>query len=116
MSEVRGSERSSLHTAGVADGVSDAPMDLAMDILTAVTPIDVETAGEDTLEPMDRKRNGMRRRRSEVPVAAWARGNWRSRMEGAAQQEACVLAQLHRTVAKLANMLETHTALQDAQW
>jgi hypothetical protein len=37
-------------------------------------------------------------------------------MERAAQQQARELAQLHRTVAKMANMLETHTALQEVQW
>jgi len=36
-------------------------------------------------------------------------------MERAAKQQARELAQLHRTFAKMANMLETHTALQEAQ-
>jgi hypothetical protein len=65
---------------------------------------------------MERNENGKWRRRCEVPAAAWALGDWRSRMKRAAQQQARELAQLHRTVAKMANMLETHTALQEAQW
>jgi hypothetical protein len=116
MSELRGSERSGPDMGGAADRRSDAPMNIVMEMATAVTPISAETAGEDTLEVMERNVNGKRRRRSEVPAAAWALGDWRSRMERAAQQQACELAQLHRTVAKMANMLETHTALQDAQW
>jgi len=37
-------------------------------------------------------------------------------MECAAQQQARELAQLHKTIAKMANMLETQTALQESQW
>jgi len=116
MTEVRGSERSGLDTGGAADGRSYIPMDMAMETATWVTSIAVETAGKDTLEPMERNENRKLRRRSEVPVAAWALGDWRSRMERAAQPQARELAQLHRTVPKMANMLETHTALQEAQW
>ena len=116
MSKVRGSQRSGLDTGGAVDGRSDAPIDMAMEMATAVTPIAAETAGEDTLEPMERNENGKRRRRSEVLAATWALGDWRSQMERAAQQQASELAQLHRTVAKMGNMLETHTALQVAQW
>jgi len=46
-------------------------MDMAIQMTTAVTPSAAETAGEDTLEPMERNENGKRRRRSEVPAAAW---------------------------------------------
>jgi hypothetical protein len=108
MSEVRVSERRGLDTGEAADGRSDAPMDMAMEVATAVTSIAA-------LEPMERNQNG-KRRRSEVPATAWALGDWTSRMERAAQQEAREIAQLHRTIAKMANMLETHTALQEAQW
>jgi len=80
-----------------------------------VTSLAVGTAGEAALEPMERNEDG-KRRRSEVPANAWALGDWRSRMERAAQQQARELAQLHRTIATMANMLETHTALQEAQW
>jgi hypothetical protein len=115
MTEVRVSERRGLDTGEAADGRSDAPMDMAMEVATAVTSIAAGTAGEAALEPMERNENG-KRRWSEVPATAWALGDWRSRMERAAQQQACELAQLHRTIAKMANMLETHTALQEAQW
>jgi hypothetical protein len=37
-------------------------------------------------------------------------------MEGAAQQQAGELAHRHRTITKMANMLEMHTALQEVQW
>jgi len=118
MTEVRGSERSGLGTGGAADGRSDEAMDMAMAVkmAMAVTSSAAETAGDDTLEPMERNGNGKRRRRSEVPAAAWAVGNWSSHTVRAAQLEACELAQLHRTVSKMANMLEAHTALQEAKW
>jgi len=91
-------------------------MDMGMEMATAVTSIAAETAGKDTLEPLERNQNGKRRRRNEVPATAWALGDWRSRMERAAQQQASELAQLHRTIAKMANMVERHTALQEGQW
>jgi hypothetical protein len=116
MTEVRRSERSRLDTGGAGDGTSDAVIDMVMEMATAVTSITTETAGEDTLDPMERTENRKQRRRSEVPAAAWALGDWRSRMERAAQQQARKLAQLHRTVPKMANMLEAHTALQEVLW
>ena len=115
MTEVRVSERRGLDTGEAADGRSDAPLDMAMEVATAVTSIAAGTAGEAALEPMERNENG-KRRRSEVPATAWALGDWRSRMERAAQPQAHQPAQLQRTISKMANMLETHTALQEAQW
>jgi len=47
------------------------PMDMAMELVTAVTAIAEETAGEDTLEQMERTENGKRRRRSKVPATTW---------------------------------------------
>jgi hypothetical protein len=91
-------------------------MDMVMQMATAVTSIAAETAGEETLEPKERKVKGKRRRRSEVPAAVWPLREWTSRMERAAQQQARELAQLHRTVAKMPIMLETHTEPQEAQW
>jgi len=91
-------------------------MDMAMEMATAVTSIATETVGKDTPGPMERHENGKWRWRSEVPATTWALGDWRSRVKRAAQQQACKLAQLHRTIAKMAKMLETHTALQEAQW
>ena len=90
-------------------------MDMEMEMTTAVSSIAAGTAGEATLEPMERNENG-KWRMSAVPATAWVFGDWRSHMERAAQQQARELAQLHRTIAKMANMQETHTALQEAQW
>jgi len=115
MTEVRVSERGGLATGGAADGRSDVPMDMAMEEGTVVTSIAAETAEGDILEPMERNANG-KQRKSEVPVTAWALGDWRSRMERAAIQQAHKVAPLHRIIAKMANMLETQTALQEAQW
>ena len=75
MTEVRARERTSLDTGKAADGRSDAPMDMTMEMATVVTSIAAGTAGEDTLEPMERNENGKRRRRSEVPASAWALGD-----------------------------------------
>jgi len=115
MTDVRVSERRGLDTAEAADGRSDAPMDMAMAMATAVTSIAAGTADEATLEPMGRNEN-VKRRRSELLATAWALGDWRSFMECAVQHLARELAQLHRTIAKMANMLETHNELQEAQW
>ena len=111
VTEVRGSESSGLDTGGAAGWRSNAPKDMAMEMATAVTSLATETPSKDTLELIERNENGKRRRRSEVPTAAWAVGGWRSRMDRVAQQQTRELAQLLRTVAKMANVLETHTAL-----
>jgi hypothetical protein len=52
MTEVRVSERSGLDTGGAADGRSNAPIDMAMEMVTAATSIAAESSGKDTLEPM----------------------------------------------------------------
>jgi hypothetical protein len=57
MTEVRGSERSGLDAEEAADGRSNAPVNLAMVMATAVTSIAAETAGEDRLERMQRNEN-----------------------------------------------------------
>jgi len=116
MTEVRESERSGLDTGEEADGRSDAPMGMAMEMATVVTSISADNTGEDTPEPMERNENGKRRRRSEVMATATALRDWRSHMERVAQHQGRELAQLHRTIAKMANMLEAQTALQEAQW
>jgi len=116
MTEVRGRERSDLDTGEAGDGRSDAPMDEAMETATTVTPMAAATTGVTIVEPMDRNENGKRRRRSEAPATALAPGDWRSRMERAAQQQVRKVGQLHRTIAKMANMLDTQTAFQKAQW
>jgi len=116
MTEVRVIERSGLDTGGAADRGSYAPMDMAMAVATAVAAIAAGTPCERTIEPMERNENAKRRRGSDVPATAWALGDWRSRMERAAQQQARELAQLHRTIAQMENMLETQTPLQETQW
>jgi len=40
-----------------ADGRSNTPMDMAMEMATAVASIAAETAGKATLEPMERNEN-----------------------------------------------------------
>jgi len=57
MTEVSGSEWSGLNPGEAADGWSDVPMDMPMEMMTAVTFIAVETTGEDTREPMERNEN-----------------------------------------------------------
>jgi len=64
MTEVRGSERSCLDTGEAADRRSDAPLDMAMDIVMAVMSIAAESAGEDTIVPIERNENGNGRRTS----------------------------------------------------
>jgi len=64
MIEVRGSERSCLDTGEAADRRSDAHMDMAMEIVMAVTSIAAEWAGEESLVPMERNENGKGRRTS----------------------------------------------------
>jgi hypothetical protein len=92
MTDVRGSERSGLETGEAADGRSDTPMDMAMEMATAVTYFATETAGEDTLQPMERNGNRKRRRSSEVPATASAFGDRRSCMARTAHQQARELA------------------------
>ena len=114
MTEVIGKKRSDLDTGEAGDRRSDAPMDVAMEMVTTVTLIATETMGATIFEPLERNENGKQRRRSEAPATTLAPGDWRSRMERAAQQHACEVAQLHRTIAKMANTLDTQTAPQEA--
>jgi len=116
MTEVRVRERSSLNTGEGVDGRRDALMAMAIEMVTPVTPIAAETVGEATPEPMERHENRERRGRSEVPAIAWALGDWKSHMQHVGQQQACELAQLYRTIAKMADMLEMHSVLQETQW
>jgi len=83
--EVRGRERSDLDIGEAVDRRSDAPMDVAMEMVTMVTPIATETTGATIFEPMERNENRERRRSSEAPATTMAPGDWMSRMERAAQ-------------------------------
>jgi len=85
MTIVRGSERSGLDTGEAADAGSDTPMDMVMEMATAVISITVETVGEDTPEPMERNENRKWRRRSEVPATSRALVDWSSRIPSTAQ-------------------------------
>jgi hypothetical protein len=77
MNEDRVNERRGLDRGEAADGRSDAPMDMPMQMATAITSIAAGTAGEATLELMQRNENG-NRSRSEDPAIAMALGDWRS--------------------------------------
>jgi hypothetical protein len=84
----------------VADGKSNAPIDLVMEIAMAVTSNAAGTVGKDTLWPMKRKETGTRRRMSEVPKTTSALRDWWRYTERVAQQQASEPAQLHRTSAR----------------
>jgi len=96
-------------TGAVGDGVWDAPIAMAMEL--AVTPIAKVTTVTAPLEPTERNENGERQRRSEALAVAGGPRDRRSRMQRTAQQHASELAWLHRTIAQMANRLETETAL-----
>jgi CelD/BcsL family acetyltransferase involved in cellulose biosynthesis len=95
MTKVSASERIGLDTGETADWRSNAHMDMAMEMATVVTSIALQTAGEDTLESMERNKNGKRRRRNEVPGSGRAHGECKSCMDRAAQEQTRELAQLH---------------------
>jgi len=116
MTEARVSGRSNLDTGEGGDGRSDAPMDVAMEMAMAVTPVAVETAGATIVERMERNKNGMQRRMSEALATAVAPSDWRCRMERRMRQQAQELTQLHRTVGHLTNLLDTQAACEEAQW
>ena len=79
MAEVRLSERCHLDTREVGDGTSNTTMAMAIEMVTAVTPIARGSRSAARLEPMMRNENGKWRRRSEAPGAAFGNGDWRSR-------------------------------------
>ena len=109
MSEARGSERSDLDTGEAGDRTSDAPMEVAMEMIAA-TPTAV---GETIFEPMERNKNGKQRRRIEAPPAP---SDWRSRRERTMRQQAQEITQLHRTVGDQPNLLKARAAREEAQW
>jgi len=113
MTEARGSERSDLDTGEVGDRRSNAPVDVAMEMMTVATPTHAETTGATMFEPMERNENGMRRRRSEAPATP---RDWRSRMEGTMRQRAEELTQLHQTVGHLTSLVQAEAACEEAQW
>jgi len=60
MTEFRVSVRSDLDAGEAEKGRSNAPMDVAIEMATAATPIVAETAGADIFEQMERNENGKR--------------------------------------------------------
>jgi hypothetical protein len=105
MIKVTVSMRRGLDKGEAADGRSDALMDMAMEMAIVVMSIVTEAAGEDRVVPRDRNDNGEQSSMSEFPATTWALGDWRICMECVAQQQTHKLAQLHRTIAQMANML-----------
>jgi hypothetical protein len=89
---------------------------MAMDMEMAVIPTTVNTDSAATLEAVESNEIRKQRNPSETLPSAVGPRDWRSCMERTAQQPAHKLAQLHRPVAKMAHILETQTALQEAQW
>jgi hypothetical protein len=113
MTEVRVNKRGVQDTGEVGDRRSDARMNVAMEMVTALTTIAAETTCAIIFEPMVMNENGQQRRRSKAMANVLV---WRSRMEPAAQQQAGEVAQLHRTITKMVIMLNAQTELQQAQW
>jgi len=116
MTKFRVSARSDLDTGDSGDGRSNAPMDMAMEITTAVTVFAAETACAAIFESKKTTEYGKRRRRCDAPATAVAPSDWRSRMEMTIQQQAQELTQLHRRVGHLANLWEVRAACEVAQW
>jgi hypothetical protein len=115
ITEVRVSESRGLNMGETADWRNNVPMDMTMEMPTEVTSIVAGTTGEAVVEPMEGNEIG-HWRRCEVSATAWALGDLRRRMWPAPQLQARELAQLHRCIAMMANMLETETVLQAMQW
>jgi len=57
MTEFRVSERSDLDAGEADNGRNNAPINMAMEMATAVTSIAVETESATILEPMERNEN-----------------------------------------------------------
>jgi hypothetical protein len=79
------STRSDLETEEVANGRSDAPMDVAMKMAKAPISCGMETVDKHVLELMEGNENAKRRRRSDAPAAL---NNWKTRIERTIPQHA----------------------------
>jgi len=106
------SGRGILDPGEAGDGRSDGPLDEAMEMATAATPIAGESTGTTLLVPMERNEIGKWRTRTE----ALAPINSRSRMEMTMGQQAQELMQLHSSIRRLANLLEAQVAPEEAHW
>jgi hypothetical protein len=71
MTELRVSERSHQDKGEAGDTSSDAPMGVAMEMVTAVTPIPAESAGATIIEPMERNEQGKQRWWSKRGQRGW---------------------------------------------
>jgi len=116
MTEDRVSGRSDIETGEAGDERSDTPMDMATELATAATLIPAETTGKTRVEPLERNEIGKWRRRSEAVATTVAPSDWKSRMERTRRQQAEELAQLHRAVGHLTNLLPAQAACEKAQW
>jgi len=116
ITEARVSGSSVLATGEAGDGRRDAPMDVAMEMVTVATPIAAETMGATIIDLVDRYENRKRRRRSEDLATALAPCQWSSRMERMMRQQEQERIQLHRTVGHLTNMLESQAAHKQEHW
>jgi len=112
ITEFRRSGRSDLDAEGAGKGRSEVPMDVAMEMATAATPIAAETPGATISDAMERNKNRKRRRRREAPAAP---SDWTSSMERTIRQQAQELKQLHRTVRHPANLVEARAARKEVQ-
>jgi len=72
MTDARISARGVPDTGKAGDGTSDAPMDEAMEMGMAATPVAAETLGATIVDPMDRNGNVKQRRKSEAVATAMA--------------------------------------------
>jgi len=113
LNEARVSERCDLDTGEAGDRRSDAPMDMAMELMRAVTPT---ATGATTVEAMERNENRKRRRKRDAPATAVAPRDFRSRMEKPMRQNVQELTQLHRTFGHLTNLFQAQAAPEYAQW
>ena len=78
MTEFRVSGRSDLDAGEAGVRRSDAPLDVAMEMMTAAKSISAETGGATRFEPMEGNDKRKWRMRSEAPAA---HTNWRSHMD-----------------------------------
>jgi hypothetical protein len=118
MTNTRVSGRRELVTGDSGNGMSDAPMDVAivMAMVMLATPIAAERAGPSIVKLIERNANGKLRRRSKFLETAVALSDWWSRMEWTMRQQAQGLMQLHQTIGKLTNLLKLQAAREEAQW
>jgi hypothetical protein len=90
-------------------------MDVAMEMVTAATPMAAETAGGTIVDPMERRENGKQGWRSEASGTALAPSDSMRRMERMVQLQALEQLQLHRTIGDLTSVLQAQAARKQGQ-